>query len=63
MFCKCGGVFLVIAVEEFPKHLSSKERLLYDRVCDVECQKCGEVYYSQPYDQGKLLNLVRNTKN
>lgn len=63
MFCKCGGVLLVIAVEELPENLSSKQKLNYNRVCGVECQKCGKVYYSQPYDDGNLINLVRKTKN
>lgn len=62
MFCKCGGVLLVIAVEELPENLSPKQRLNYSRVCDVECQKCGKVYYSQPYDDGDVLNLVKGTK-
>lgn len=63
MFCnKCGGDLLVIAIEEYPEHLSSKEKLYYHRVCDVQCQQCGEIYYSQPYDDGNPLNIVRNTK-
>ncbi|MED3782524.1 hypothetical protein [Heyndrickxia sporothermodurans] len=53
---------LVISVEEPPEHLSEKEKLIYNRVCDVECQKCGKIYYSQPYDDGNAINLVRNTK-
>lgn len=62
MFCKCGGVLLVIAVEELPKSLSPKQMLNYNRVCDVQCQDCGKVYYSQPYDGGERLNEVRHTK-
>ncbi|MBL5769081.1 hypothetical protein B5V88_10435 [Heyndrickxia sporothermodurans] len=62
MICNCGGVLLVISVEEPPEHLSEKEKLIYNRVCDVECQKCGKIYYSQPYDDGNAINLVRNTK-
>ncbi|PFM31010.1 hypothetical protein COJ43_28730 [Bacillus cereus] len=62
MFCKCGGILLVIAIEEPPTHLSTTEKLLYNRVCDVQCQTCGETYYSQPYDDGKNLNTVRPTK-
>jgi len=62
MFCECGGVLLVIAVEELPGNLSPKQKLHYNRVCDVECQKCGNVYYSQPYDDGDVLNLVKGTK-
>lgn len=62
MFCECGGILLVIAVEELPGNLTPKEKINYNRVCDVECQKCGEVFYSQPYDGGKILNLVKDTK-
>lgn len=62
MFCECGGILLVIAVEAFPENLSPKQRLNYNRVCDVECQKCGKVYYSQSYDAGQKLNLIRGTK-
>lgn len=62
MLCKCGGILLVVSIEEPPKHLSSREKLLYDRVCDVECQKCGNIIYSQPYDGANHLNIVRNTK-
>jgi len=47
--CECGGVMLVVAIEETPDHLSEKKKLVYSRVCDVECQKCGRVLYSQPY--------------
>lgn len=62
MFCKCGGVLLVIAVEEYPKKLSPKQKLDYNRVCDVQCQDCKTVYYSQAYDGGDLLNEVRHIK-
>ena len=60
MYCKCGGMLFVIKVEEVPKNLSSKQKMNYNRVCDVECAKCGKVYYSQPYDFGQRLNIVRN---
>lgn len=60
--CKCGGILLVIVIEKPPAHLSKTEKLKYNRVCDVECQKCGEIYYSQPYDDGKALNPLRPTK-
>lgn len=63
MFCECGGILLVVAVEETPENLSPKQKLNYNRVCDVECQKCGKVYYSQPYDNGQVANLVRDTKS
>lgn len=62
MFCNCGGILLVIAIEEPPAHLSKAEKLIYNRVCDVQCQKCGEIYYSQSYDDGQTLNKVRPTK-
>lgn len=62
MTCECGGLLLVIAIEELPEDLSSEQKLNYKRVCDVQCQSCGKVYYSQPYDGGKALNEVRHTK-
>lgn len=56
--CKgCGGTLLVTAIEEYPEGL--KNKLEYDRLCDVACVKCGKVYYSQPYDFGKFINEVR----
>lgn len=62
MLCECGGVLMVIAVEEPPENLSKQEKLVYNRVCDVECVKCGKVYYSQPYDFGSKFNEVKKTK-
>lgn len=63
MICICGGVLNVIWVEEPPQELNKQERLIYNRVCDVECLKCGKVYYSQPYDFGMFrINIVRNEK-
>jgi hypothetical protein len=62
VICDCGGIMLVVAIEEPPEHLSEKEKLVYNRVCDVECQKCGRVFYSQPYDEGPKINEVKNTK-
>lgn len=62
MLCKCGGILFVIAVEEPPAHLSKSAKIVYNRVCDVQCQKCGDIYYSQPYDFGKPLNSHRPTK-
>ncbi|MEC1490569.1 MULTISPECIES: hypothetical protein [Bacillus] len=53
---------MVIAVEEPPENLSKQEKLVYNRVCDVECLKCGKVYYSQPYDFGSKMNEVKKTK-
>ncbi|WP_033827198.1 hypothetical protein [Bacillus andreraoultii] len=63
MFCECGGILLVVAVEELPTDLASKKKQDYNRVCDVQCQKCGKVYYSQPYDYGKAFNIVKKTKS
>lgn len=60
--CECGGIMLVIGIEEPPKHLSKEEKLIYKRVCDVECQTCGKIKYSQPYDFGKTINNARKTK-
>lgn len=62
MYCKCGGILLVIAIEEYPKDLSLEQKVNYSRVCDVQCVECGNVYYSQPYDDGKILNKVKSTK-
>lgn len=62
LLCDCGGVLLVIAIEEIPENLPNKEKIKYNRVCDVQCQKCGKIHYSQPYDDGNLLNLVKKTK-
>jgi hypothetical protein len=57
---ECGGILSVIRVEEYPKEL--KEKINYDRICDVECLSCGKLYYSQPYDFGKGLNMVKKTE-
>lgn len=62
MICDCGGVLLVISIEEPPAHLSKEKKLLYNRVCDVQCQTCGKIYYSQTYDDGTHLNLIKATK-
>lgn len=62
MICDCGGVFLVIGVEEYPEYLTTEQRLVYKRVCDVQCSSFGKILYSQPYDDGDGLNLVRKTK-
>ncbi len=59
MKCKCGGMLLVIRVEDVPK---DKNPLTYNRLCDVECSDCGKVYYSQPYDNGRTINPVRDIK-
>lgn len=62
MFCECGEVLLVIAVEELPENLSTRQKLNYRRICDVQCPGCEKVYYSQPYDGGEGLNEVKHTK-
>jgi hypothetical protein len=62
ILCDCGGILLVIAVEELPKHLTDKEKIKYNRVCDVQCQKCGKILYSQPYDDRNGINLVRKKR-
>ena len=59
MICECGGVLHVIAVEEKPEELSKEKKLIYDRVCDVECLACGKIVRSQPYDFGKNINSVQ----
>lgn len=59
---KCKQSLLVIAIEEYPEHLSPQERLRYSRVCDAQCPSCGKIYHSQPYDDGLSLNSVRRTK-
>lgn len=60
MICECGGVLNVIRIEEFPEGL--KDKINYDRLCDVECLKCGKVVYSQSYDFGKTMNEVKKLK-
>ncbi|MGD6992134.1 hypothetical protein [Sutcliffiella horikoshii] len=60
--CECGGMLIPIAIEEPPEELSKEEKLIYKRVCDVECTSCGKVLYSQPYDGNESMNVVRKTK-
>lgn len=62
MLCSCGGIMLVTRIEEYPKKLTKVEQLSYNRVCDVECAKCGKVSYSQPYDDGSNINAVKKIK-
>jgi len=62
MFCNCGGILMVKRVEEPPENLDKREKPFYNRVCDVECIDCGKVYYSQPYDIGQRLNIVKKMK-
>jgi hypothetical protein len=35
--CECGGIMMVVAIEEPPEYLSKEGKLIYKRVCDVEC--------------------------
>ena len=59
--CKeCGGILHVIKIENPPDNLSNQEKLIYNRLCDVQCLNCKQVYYSQPYDFGRPINAVRN---
>jgi hypothetical protein len=58
--CECGGILSVIRIEKYPTTV--KEKINYDRVCDVECLSCGKIYYSQPYDYGKKINKLKNLK-
>lgn len=51
----------MLNVETPPGHLTKQEKLLYNRVCDVQCADCKKIYYSQPYDFGSRLNVVRGT--
>lgn len=62
MLCKCGGILDVIRIEEPPERLTKQEKLLYNRICDVQCLKCGKVYDSQPYDFGKRINVFKDLK-
>ena len=48
--CNCGGMFLVIEVEQYPKGLNGIEKLNYPRSCTVKCDKCGKIKEKQPYD-------------
>lgn len=59
MICKCGGMLFVKRVEEYPQELKLQEKINYNRVCDVECVKCGKTHYSQPFDFGNTLNEYR----
>ncbi|MEH7414339.1 hypothetical protein V7266_03480 [Neobacillus drentensis] len=63
MFCKeCkNGILDVIRVEKYPEGL--KDKIAYQRLCDVQCLSCGKIYYSQPFDWGKSINEVRDLKN
>lgn len=63
MVCECGGDLLVIAIEDYPEGFTAKEKLNYNRVCDVQCAKCGKIYYSQPYDGGTKFNTVKKTRS
>jgi hypothetical protein len=60
MICQCDGILSVIRVEEYPDNI--KDKINYDRLCDVQCLECGKVYYSQPFEFGKRLNLKRGSE-
>ncbi|WP_255301694.1 hypothetical protein [Bacillus sp. AFS040349] len=47
----------MIRIEKYPDKI--KDKINYERLCDVECLSCGQTYYSQPYDFGKAINKVR----
>ena len=55
-------MLIPIAIEEPPEELSKEERLIYKRVCDVECALCNKVYCSVSYDGNESINIVRKTK-
>lgn len=58
MVCnECGGMLFVKKIEKVPEHV--KDKINYERLCDVECNDCHKVFYSQPYDFGNNLNLLR----
>lgn len=59
---ECKGILLTIRVERYPVGLTGLEKTNYNRVCDLECQKCKKVYYSQSYDDNDKLNVVKNIK-
>jgi hypothetical protein len=48
--CQCGGLFMVITIEEYPEGLTGNEKLNYSRMCTVKCSKCEKVKNNQPYD-------------
>jgi len=50
LICSCGGFFVVIKVEEYPKGLSGIAKLNYFRTCTVKCDQCGKTKENQPYD-------------
>jgi hypothetical protein len=58
LICKCGGILYVIRVEEYPNN--NVDKINYNRLCDVECLSCGQIYYSQPFDFGRKFNEVRD---
>lgn len=61
MICKCGGILDVVRIEVPPDYLSKQEKMVYKRLCDVQCLQCGTLVYSQPYDEGmSRFNVVKN---
>lgn len=64
MICECGGILEVVRIEEPPDYLSKPEKLVYKRLCDVQCLQCGKIVYSQPYDEGMTrFNIVKKNLN
>lgn len=66
MFCKeFGGILDVIRIENPPEHLLKAEKLIYNRLCDVQClnPEGSKIFYSQPYDWGKNINEFRDLNN
>jgi hypothetical protein len=62
MICECGGLLIVIGIENYPEEISGEEKLSYNRVCDVQCSICEKIYYSKPFDEGTKLNIVKKTR-
>lgn len=51
-FCECGGLLVVIRVEQPPEELPKNEKLLYNRLCDVQCNECKKLYILNPMTLG-----------
>lgn len=48
--CECGGIYIVVDVEEYSEDMSGFEKLEYERKCTVECSECGDIKKGQKYD-------------
>jgi hypothetical protein len=56
MICnECGGILFVIKVHD-------EKDITKDRLCDVQCIKCENILYYQPYDGTKSLNAIKGNK-